>query len=90
MSNISTWFPLVVLGPITEPAHLVEPLSIFPKFSGDDAVNKLFLAFVVLRHVGVMALATVRRSRGIPLVTFFWEVGVMSVVDGDGPTMTVR
>lgn len=48
-------FTMVLLWPITKPAHLVEDVTIFAEVSGEDAEDNLFSVDVVLRHVYIVA-----------------------------------
>lgn len=88
--DIGTEFLLVVLWAITKPGHLVEHLDLFPKTSGDIAVNNIFTVIVVLRQVCVVAFATARGHRYVPSVIIVWEVGVLTVNVGDGQATRVR
>lgn len=81
---------MVVLWAITIPQYHVEHFAIFRKARGDDAVNNLFPVVVVLQYVCLVAIITARGHRGIPVVIFLWEVGVVTVFGGDGWTMGVR
>lgn len=58
-------FSLVFPWPVAIPAHMVEHFAVFPKASGDDAFDDIFLMVIVLQHAGVVPVCTGRGHRVI-------------------------